>query len=207
MRWNVAVAALAASWGVIAIIVAGVDLDAEVLVFYRLSLAAVAVAIGLAALGKLRRVRPEGRARGVGVGGGGGVGCPPSSPKKAVLLTRNRRYAVGQILLELPAGTLEKNEDPINCAGRELLEETGYLAGRLKPIGNFYTSPGILSEKMYAFAAYDLTRATASPEAGEEIDIAPASFEEAVDMIRYGQIKDAKTIATLLMYERFFRKG
>src|SRR4051812_33612618 len=68
-----------------------------------------------------------------------------------VILIRTRRYAINQILLELPAGTLEKNEDPINCAGRELLEETGYLAGKLVPIGNFFTSPGILSEKMYAF--------------------------------------------------------
>jgi ADP-ribose pyrophosphatase len=124
-----------------------------------------------------------------------------------ILLIRNRRYAVGETLVELPAGTLEKGEDPMNCAGRELVEETGFLAGRLKPLGDFYTSPGILSEKMYAFAAYDLTRAKASLDEGEEIDIAPASLDEAVDMIRYGQIKDAKTIATLLMYERFFRKG
>ena len=62
-----------------------------------------------------------------------------------IILIRNRRYAVGQILLELPAGTLERNEDPINCAGRELLEETGYIAGRMKALLNFYTSPGILS--------------------------------------------------------------
>ena len=125
-----------------------------------------------------------------------------------VLLIRNFRYAVGSYLIEVPAGTLEKNEDPINCAGRELLEETGYLAGKIEPIGNFFTSPGILSEKMYVFAAYDLTRAQgAALEEGEEIELAPANLDEAIDMIRYGQIKDAKTIATLMMYDRFFRKG
>jgi ADP-ribose pyrophosphatase len=86
------------------------------------------------------------------------------------------------------------------------MEETGFLAGRLKPLCDFYTAPGILSEKMYAFAAYDLTRAKASPEVGEEIDVAPASLDEAIDMIRYGQIKDAKTIATLMMYDSFFRR-
>jgi ADP-ribose pyrophosphatase len=137
----------------------------------------------------------------------GAVVVLPIVDAENILLIRNRRYAVNETLVELPAGTLERGEDPMNCAGRELVEETGFLAGRLKPLGDFYTSPGILSEKMYAFAAYDLTRAKASPDEGEEIDIAPASLEEAIDMIRYGQIKDAKTIATLLMYERFFRKA
>jgi ADP-ribose pyrophosphatase len=122
-----------------------------------------------------------------------------------VLLIRNRRYAVGQILIELPAGTLEKNEAPMNCAGRELLEETGYLAGRLKPIGTFFTSPGILSEKMYAFAAYDLQKQKPALEEGEEIEVEPTSFDEALRMIRDGRIADGKTIATLLMYDRFYR--
>lgn len=122
-----------------------------------------------------------------------------------ILLIRVKRYAVGQILLELPAGTLERNEDPINCAGRELLEETGYLAGRLKSVGNFFTSPGILSEKMYAYAAFDLEKQEQALEEGEEIEIAQTGFDEAIDMIRTGQIHDGKTIAALLMYQQFFR--
>lgn len=135
----------------------------------------------------------------------GAVCILPLFPNETVLLIRNRRYAVGQILLELPAGTLEKNEDPINCAGRELLEETGYLAGRLKPLGNFFTSPGILSEKMYAYAAYDLEQSNAALEEGEEIELNPVPFEQAIQMIKDGRINDGKTIATLLMYERFHR--
>src|ERR1700729_2903777 len=63
-----------------------------------------------------------------------------------VLLIRNYRYAAQGTLIELPAGTLEKGEDPMNCAGRELLEETGYLATRISPLLTFYTSPGILGE-------------------------------------------------------------
>src|SRR5688500_3287030 len=137
----------------------------------------------------------------------GAVVILPFVDAENILLIRNRRYAVGETLVELPAGTLDKGEDPMNCAGRELIEETGYIAGRMKRIGDFYTSPGILSEKMYAFAAYDLTKAEAALEEGEEIELAPASLEEAIDMIRFGQIKDAKTIATLLMYDRFKRKG
>ena len=122
-----------------------------------------------------------------------------------ILLIRTRRYAVGQNLLELPAGTLERNEDPINCAGRELLEETGYLAGRLKSLGSFYTSPGILSEKMYAYAAYDLEQKTQALEEGEDIEVVPATLDRAVEMIRFSQIQDGKTIAALLTYDRFYR--
>jgi ADP-ribose pyrophosphatase len=126
-------------------------------------------------------------------------------PDQRIILIRTRRYAVGQHLIELPAGTLEKGEDPMNCAGRELLEETGYLANRLQPIGNFFTSPGILSEKMYAFAAYDLEEQKQALEEGEEIELVPATLDDAIQMIRDGQIHDGKTIAALLMYDRFFR--
>src|SRR5438874_6447128 len=97
-----------------------------------------------------------------------------------ILLIRNRRYAIGQVLIELPAGTLEKGEDPINCAGRELLEETGYLAGRLVSIGNFFTSPGMLSEKMYAYAAYDLEQHKMALEEGEEIEVLPTPYDQAI---------------------------
>ena len=137
----------------------------------------------------------------------GAVVILPFVDTENILLIRNRRYAVGETLVELPAGTLEKGEDPMNCAGRELVEETGYLAARMKSIGDFYSSPGILSEKMYAFAAYDLTRSQSSHEEGEEIELAPASLDDAIDMIRYGQIKDGKTIATLLMSDRVKRRG
>jgi len=131
----------------------------------------------------------------------------PLLPDGRVLLIRTRRYAVGQNLVELPAGTLEKGEDPMNCAGRELLEETGYLAQRLRLIGTFFTSPGILSEKMFAFAAYDLEPSRQALEEGEEIELMPVTLDEAIDMVRGGEIADGKTIATLLLYDRFHRPG
>jgi len=136
----------------------------------------------------------------------GAVCVLPFLSEDEVLLIRNYRYPVGSYLIEVPAGTLEKNEDPINCAGRELLEETGYLASRMKPIGNFFTSPGILSEKMYAYAAYDLEKRVAALEEGEEIEVHPMGYEEAINAISDGRIHDGKTIATLLMYDRMFRK-
>jgi len=133
----------------------------------------------------------------------GAVVIVPLLDDKTVLLIRNRRYAVDQVLLEFPAGTLEPKEPPINCAGRELLEETGYLAKKLKPLGTFFTSPGILSEKMYAFVAYDLQKSKQALEEGEEIELQPTQISDAIAMIKTGEIADAKTIACLLMFDRF----
>jgi ADP-ribose pyrophosphatase len=135
----------------------------------------------------------------------GAVVVLPILPDGRILLINNKRFAIGLILIELPAGTLEKNENPMNCAGRELLEETGYLAGKVKLIGSFYTSPGILTEKMYAYAAYDLELRQASPEEGEEIELMPLALDQAIAMIGSGQITDGKTIATILLYDRFHR--
>ncbi|HEV8293003.1 MAG TPA: NUDIX hydrolase [Tepidisphaeraceae bacterium] len=134
----------------------------------------------------------------------GAVVILPFFDDKTILLIRNKRYTIQQILLELPAGTLEAGESPMNCAGRELQEETGYLASRMKPIGNFYSSPGIMTERMYAFAAFGLKRTSPALEEDEEIEVFSVDFSDAVSMIRDGQIQDGKTIATLLLYERFF---
>jgi ADP-ribose pyrophosphatase len=135
----------------------------------------------------------------------GAVVILPFLDDKTILLIRQRRYAIGQILMELPAGTLEKGESPMNCAGRELQEETGFLASRLKPIVNFFASPGIMTEKMYAFAAFDLRKTKTKLEEGEEIEVVATDFAGAVEMIRTGEIQDGKTIATLLTYDRFMR--
>lgn len=95
----------------------------------------------------------------------------------------------------------------MNAAGRELLEETGYIAGRFKPLEAFYASPGILTEKLYGFAAYDLEKSTQRLEVGEEIEPLPTAWDEALQMIRDGRICDAKTIAILLLFNQFHRGG
>jgi len=135
----------------------------------------------------------------------GAVVILPFLDATTILLIRNRRPNLNQYLIELPAGTLDKGEEPINCAGRELHEETGYIAGRLKSIGSFFSSPGIMTEKMYAYAAYDLQPVEQQLEDYEEIEVRPTPFDSAVQMIREGRIVDGKTIATLLWYEKFLK--
>ena len=122
-----------------------------------------------------------------------------------IVLIRNRRHTIHETLLELCAGTLERDaagviEDPALCAARELTEETGYQAARLEPFGWFYTSPGILTEKMYAFIATGLTAGRQALDDSEQIEVAVLSAEEILRLIRENQIVDAKSIATLLKY-------
>jgi ADP-ribose pyrophosphatase len=134
----------------------------------------------------------------------GAVVILPLLSDDKVMLIQNRRYAIRQVLLELPAGTLGKDEDPMNAAGRELEEETGLLAGRMTAMPGFYSSPGVLTEKMFPFIARDLEKTKQALEEGEEIETYPVPLSEALAMCGDGRIIDGKTIATLLLYERFF---
>lgn len=122
-----------------------------------------------------------------------------------VLLIRNYRFAVDQDLLELPAGTLDPPETPLACARRELAEETGYQARRLDPLLSFYSTPGICTEHMHAFLATELISGEAALEPGERIKNTAMELDEALRAIADGRITDAKTILTLLYYDRYVR--
>jgi len=135
----------------------------------------------------------------------GAVIILPVAKNGEIVMIRNRRHTVFEELLELPAGTLERKadgmpEDPALCASRELTEETGYTAETLEPFGWFYTSPGILTEKMYAFVARGLTAGAQDLEDNEQIRVERIPPEQALALIRENRIVDAKTIATLLRY-------
>jgi ADP-ribose pyrophosphatase len=117
-----------------------------------------------------------------------------------VVMIRNVRFAVEQTLWELPAGTLEIGEDPAACAARELIEETGYEATRIEKLCEFYSSPGICTEKMYAFIATGLRHVGQDLDETEQIDVCPVSIDELMGMIESGEVQDAKTLATVLRY-------
>ena len=123
-----------------------------------------------------------------------------------IVMIRNYRFAVGQWLWELCAGTLEPGEAPINCAGRELIEETGYEAGQIEPLCTFYTSPGFADEKMHAFVARDLKHVGQRLEATEQIEVEPTGLDRVLSMIAAGEIVDGKTIAALLHYHAITMK-
>jgi ADP-ribose pyrophosphatase len=123
----------------------------------------------------------------------------PVFEDKTVALVKQYRHAAGKYLWEIPAGSLNKAELPEIGAKRELEEEVGATAGKLELLTEFYVSPGFLSEKMFVFLATDLTETAQNLEEDELIEIEKLSFTESFDMIRRGEIEDAKTIVGLIL--------
>jgi len=115
-------------------------------------------------------------------------------------LVRQRREAVRKVLLELPAGTLEEGESPLDCARRELEEETGLTGGSWREREVFYTTPGFCREQMHLFFAEDLDAGPAQPEADEQLDLVRWSTTEIESRLR--EIEDAKTLVGLLTFLR-----
>jgi ADP-ribose diphosphatase len=115
-----------------------------------------------------------------------------------VALVRQRREAARKLLLELPAGTLEDGESPLESARRELEEETGLTGGSWRELAAFYTTPGFCRERMHVFAAEGVERGAASPEDDEELELVYWRVDDIAE--RLGEIEDAKTLAGLLLY-------
>jgi ADP-ribose pyrophosphatase len=117
-----------------------------------------------------------------------------------ICLIRNFRISVNQELLELPAGTLEPPEAPIETAQRELMEETGYRCRNIQPLCDFYMSPGILDERLYCFLATGLEPGNTALERGELITNHPVTIAQLSQLLRNGMIKDSKSLSALLYY-------
>lgn len=133
------------------------------------------------------------------------VGILPVLNNGKIILIKQYRFPIKKEIWEIPAGKLKKNEKPKVGARRELKEEVGYEAKKLKKTGEFYLSPGYSSEYMYLFRATELKKGEPMFDKGEKIKkIRAFKIESILKMIRNGKIKDAKTILAIL-FEKFFR--
>ena len=140
---------------------------------------------------------------------GGAVVVPILDDGRAILV-RQLRYPLGKRILELPAGKLSPGEDPMAAAGRELEEETGWVAGELEKLTSIYTTPGFCDEVLHIYLGTSLKEASSGHkrEEGElSMTLEMISLQEAVGMIERGELQDSKTIIGLLMvWNRFHHK-
>ncbi len=124
-----------------------------------------------------------------------------------IIMVKQYRHPVGEVLLEIPAGTLKPGEDPRVCAARELEEETGYRAGNLVHLVTIYPSPGYSSEILHIYLAENLKRGLQAPEIDEDISVAEMTLDDVLKGIENGEIKDSKTITAILYYVIFVEKS
>lgn len=115
-----------------------------------------------------------------------------------ILLVKQFRYPMKEVMFELPAGKLEIGEDPFEAAKRELEEETGYCANKWTDLGYVYTSPGYSDEKLYLYKAEDLEFTHCHPDEGEIIQAFEYKYDDVLKMITNGKINDAKTLCAIL---------
>jgi ADP-ribose pyrophosphatase len=130
----------------------------------------------------------------------------PASDDPQILLIKQYRYAAEDFLYEVPAGRLDPNESPADCARRELLEETGCSAAAMEPLYTFYTTPGFIDERIHGFIATGLTRGESNREADEFMTLETMTLSQALGLIQKGEIRDAKT-ALLILYSAGYRAG
>ncbi len=131
----------------------------------------------------------------------GAVSILPVLDENRLVLIENFRHTVGRSILEIPAGTLEPDEPPEECAYRELLEETGYRAKEMNFVRSFYTTPGFTDERMWFFVARDLTLETPDRDPGEWIQVRIVTREDVEEMLEGPHLVDAKTILALQWWQ------
>jgi ADP-ribose pyrophosphatase len=124
-----------------------------------------------------------------------------------ILMIRQYRQTAGVYMLEVVAGRKERGENNLKAAKRELAEETGYRAKHFREMMDVYPSPGFMEETMVAFAATGLTPGKTNFDADEIIEPKPFALKALLEMIRKGQLHDAKSVACILYYARFIAKS
>lgn len=133
----------------------------------------------------------------------GAVAVLAITEENKIVLVRQYRKALERVLVEIPAGKLEKGEAPLETAKRELEEETGYVCEKMEPLHSFYTSPGFADELVHIFLAKGLTKKSEKQmlDDDEFVDVLEVTLEEALKMVEDKQIYDAKTIYALLYWQ------
>jgi ADP-ribose pyrophosphatase len=140
----------------------------------------------------------------------GAAAVLPLLPDGRVVMISQYRYATGGMLLEIPAGGLEPDEEPVRCARRELAEEAGYdlgPGGELVSLGWIWTTPGFSDERIWLFLARGIVPGRQRLEADEVIEVVTLPWREAVEKARRGQIHDGKTVCALLRAEPLLGGG
>lgn len=122
------------------------------------------------------------------------------------MLIRQFRYPVGKVFIELPAGKLDGDEFPEDAVRRELVEEIGFMPGRISPIAEFYPCIGYSTEKMWLYLAEDLVESTVHPDHDEFLDPMRVSLDEACRMAESGEIDDMKTLTGLFLGRQFVQR-
>jgi ADP-ribose pyrophosphatase len=134
----------------------------------------------------------------------GGAVVVAANGNGKIIFVKQYRYPLDKALIELPAGKLEKNEDPIHCAIRELEEETGYSSGKIEKLGSIFTTPGFCTEELHIYLAKDLKQGSHNREEGEfGMQIFEFTLDEIEDKIKTAEIQDSKTICGIYMYRNF----
>ena len=135
----------------------------------------------------------------------GAVALVPVDNEGRILMVRQYRRAVDRVLLEIPAGTREHNEDAETCALRELREETGYQAAKIERLAGFYSAPGFCTEWLECFLLTDLSESLGEADEDENIELERLTADEAVAAIKRGDICDAKSICGILLWTQTIR--
>ncbi len=130
----------------------------------------------------------------------GGVSVIAENDQGKVILIKQYRYPVDEVIYEIPAGKLEKDEEVAECALRELREETGYQAEKIEEIFRFYPTPGYSTETIYIYKAENLEYVGRELDEGEYIEVVPKSREELKELYKNREIKDSKTLIAVMHY-------
>ena len=130
----------------------------------------------------------------------GGVSVLAENEESKILLIKQYRYPVNEVIYEIPAGKLEVDEDKFECARRELREETGYTAEKFSKVFEFFPTPGYSTETIYIYQAENLKFVGRDLEEGEYIEVVPKNRSELKELFRAGKIKDSKTLIAVMYY-------